>query len=252
MQRITLSLVVSLIMEAVKSETLIKGRVDKAVDDKAAELAYQEEAGDQDFHERKLLRTLHTSLAHLKSKIGDYMDTANSSLGDNISYAFVGDNATIEMSLLVSDRFNRAFCDTLAKLCSKFIEDHMLFLWWGTFNVKQAEFYKTLYTMDLTDIVSCFSKTAPAVPTTAYASTITTQMGDTIRADVGEIFTVTYQVMPEDCVDDVEARVNGYARIGDKIGKSFTVVALNPGVTTLTLYSKHDEDVSKNVKLIIS
>lgn len=253
MKTITLNLVISLIMEAVKSETHIKGRVDKAVDDKASALAYNEEAGDDTFHERKLFRTMHTSLSKLKTVIGDYVDTYANQSADNIYTVVDKANDSITIRLLVSDRFNEAFAEPLAKLCSKYIEDHMLFLWWGTFNVKQAEFYNTLLQIDEKDILSCFTKTAPAIPTTAYTSFITTQMGDVFHVMKGEIFTVTYQVS-DDCVDDVEATSgnNGVVQVLAKGDKDFKIHARNTGMTYVRMYSHHDEDVEHEIKIIVS
>lgn len=260
MKTVTLQLVISLIMESVKAETYIKGRIDKSVDDKAAALAYNEEAGDETFHERKLFRTMHTSLSRLKAKIGDYIATAQNGEADNIFSSVAEDNDTITITLNVSDRFNEAFAEPLAKLCSKYIEDYMLFLWWGTFNVKQAEFYRTIAEVDMQDILSCFAKTSPYIPETNYTSTITltdppfieTQLGSTIRVKTGESFTVTYQT-DDSCVDDVMARSDSpYVQPGQKRGKSFTLKAVSPGVSVVTLFSRHDEDIRKDISIIVS
>ena len=249
MKTITLNLVISLIIEAVKTETHIKGRVDKAVDDKASALAYNEEAGDDEFHERKLYRTLHTSLSRLKTLIGDYVDSSVSRTADNIFTVVNKDSDTITMQLKVSDRFNESFAEPLAKLCSKYIEDHILYLWWGTFNVKQAEFYRSLVQIDEQDILSCFTKTAPSVPSTSYTSFIKTQMGNVIRVEAGETFTVTYQVS----VDDVEARVDGsVAEVLSKGDNEFELSAKRAGVCLLHLYSRHDEDVSCTIKISVT
>lgn len=253
MKNITLTLVISVIMEAVKAETHIKGRVDKALDDKAAALAYNEEAGDDTFHERKLYRTMHTSLARLKTIIGDYLDNYANRPADNIVTTVDSDNDAITIRLQVTDRFNTAFSEPLAKLCSKFIEDHMLWLWWGTFNVKQAEFYKVLFEVDINDIMACFNKTAPAVPSTSYTSFITTQMGNTVSVESGEDFTLTYQVS-DDCVDDVEAASTNTAivTVTGKGEKEFYLTAKNTGVAFVRLVSMHDQDITHQVKIIVT
>lgn len=253
MKTITLNLVISLIMEAVKAETHIKGRIDKAIDDKASALAYNEEAGDDTYHERKLYRTMHTSLAKLKTIIGDYLDTYANQVADNIVTEVKSDNDAIVITLKVTDRFNEAFAEPLAKLCSKYIEDHMLFLWWGTFNVKQAEFYNSLVKFDEEDILACFTKTAPAVPKTNYTSFIETQMGSTFHALRGETFTVTYQVS-DNCVDDVEAQSmnQSVAQVTGKGTKEFYIYAANTGVAQVRLFSRHDDDTEKIIKIIVS
>lgn len=259
MKKLSLKLVVSLIMETVKSETLIKGRVDKATDDKAASLAFEEEAGDAEFHERKLLRTLHTSVSRLVSKIGDYVVNVQASSADNVSKTYNSDNDYIELKLLVSDRFNESFLDPLAKLCAKFVEDHMLYLWWGTFNVKQAEFYKTLLALDIEDIQACFTKTSPSVPVTTYTSSIDiddfikTQLGSVVRVSQGESFTLTYQVS-DGCIDDVEVLTDqsGVISVTEKNDKSFVFNATAKGVGVVRLYSRHDDSIYCDVTFIVT
>lgn len=249
MKSILLSLSESLIIESVKSETLIKGRIDKASDSKAAELAFNEEAGDEEFHERKLHRTMHTSLSRLMSKIGDYVEAR---YGTSASNVYDVSEGVIEITLRVSDRFNESLTEPLARLCSKFIEDHMLYLWWGTFNVKQAEFYKSLWMLDLEDISACFTKTAPVVPQVRYTEYINTQLGDTFKVLSGELFSLTYLVS-DGVIDDVEAVSSdeGIVTIGGKKGRTFSLRALGMGVADVTLYSKHSS-VEKRVKIIVS
>lgn len=253
MKHLTLTLVVSLIMESVKGETMLKGRADRAADGKLSKLSFEESAGDEQFHERKLYRTMNTSLSRLKSRIGDYVENVSARSGDNVFSSVSSESDSIVLRLLVSDRFNESFTDDLARLCSKFIEDHMLYLWWGTLNVKQADFYKSLYELDLEDIMSCFAKTAPSIPSAGYTESIDTQMGDTFSARVGESITLTYQVS-DGCIDDVEVEIEdpSVAHEARKIGKSFVLRCRNAGVTGLRLYSRHDETVYKDVVLKVS
>ena len=250
MKKIQLNLVISLIMESVKGETIIKGKIDKAVDDKASALAFNEEAGNEEFHERKLLRTLHSSVSKLKTKIGDYLEGKFSTSSDNISSEIKGDTDSILITLLVSDRFNESFVDPLAKLCSKYIEDHMLYLWWGTFNQKQADFYKSLLETDLEDILSCFTKTAPEIPSTKFPSHITTQMGSLYECNKGDEITLTYEVS-DDVIDDVEISLwDGNFKVIGKRNQSFILKALSVGVSKAILYSKHNDTVECQITII--
>lgn len=251
-KKITLRLVISLIMEAVKGETLIKGRVDKATDDKAAALAYQEEAGDEQFHVRKLYRTMYTSLEELKGVMGDYLDSGTLSGGDNVYTVVSTDTDSIELTLSVSDRFNNSFVSSLARLCSKYIEDKMLFLWWGTFNQKQAEHYARLVESDEKAVQRCFTKTAPEVPSTPYTTSIRTDMGDVYRIPVNSEDTLTY-IIDSACLDDVEAVSDspGVLSLGGRVKNGFTVVSHGAGMARVTLYSRHDEDVSHTVTVVV-
>lgn len=239
-------------MESVKGETLIKGRVDKATDDKAAALAYQEEAGDEQFHIRKLYRTMYTSLEELKGVIGDYLDSDTATGGDNV-YAEVDDDTdSITLQLSVSERFNNSFVTSLARLCSKYIEDKMLFLWWGTFNIKQAEYYAKLVDSDEKSILRCFTKTAPEVPTTPYTTSIRTDMGDSYRMAKNTEETLTY-IIDSVCLDDVEATSDSpyVVSIGERVKNGFKINSHEVGLAAVTLYSRHDEEVSHTVMIAV-
>ena len=88
---ITLTLLKPLIIESVKNETFQKGRYDKAVDQKAINVAYVEQAGNEDYHERILQRSLYTSLEELKTHLSDYLSTDGGATGDNITSSESGD-----------------------------------------------------------------------------------------------------------------------------------------------------------------
>ena len=56
MKTIQLILLRSTILDAVKSETLITSNSDRAADEKATRLAYHEQAGDDEYKERRLTK----------------------------------------------------------------------------------------------------------------------------------------------------------------------------------------------------
>ena len=88
----------------VKSETYQAGRIDKSVDQKAIELAYNEQAGNDAFHELLLNRGIQTNLADLLTYFSDYLTSSGQSSGDNIIDLNEEDDI-ISISLTVSDRF---------------------------------------------------------------------------------------------------------------------------------------------------
>ena len=133
---ISLQFVTSAILDNVKSETFLRGQVEKAANEKAISEAYHEQAGDETYQNRLLNRGLYTNLGELKTHLSDYLTSSGQSSADNITQS--EDNGIITITLLVSDRFNTGYTDTLAKLCSKYIEECMLMDWWKPINEKQS------------------------------------------------------------------------------------------------------------------
>ena len=74
---ITLNLNKLLIIEAVKADTFLTGQIDKAEDAvKNASLAYNEQAGDETYQERKLIRTLRSAVAKFEANLAEFVDSA--------------------------------------------------------------------------------------------------------------------------------------------------------------------------------
>ena len=130
MKTIQLTILRSTIIDAVKSETLITSNADRAADEKATRLAYQEAIGDDDFVERKLERDMLTAAEELKTFFSDYVMQNKQSTADNAVMLDMSDNAAVKYRMLLSDRFNDSYVDSLARLGSDFIKNKMLMLWW--------------------------------------------------------------------------------------------------------------------------
>lgn len=246
---ITITLFKPLILESVKNETFIKGNFDKAIDQKAITAAYVEQAGNEAYHDRILLRTLETSLGELKTQLSDYLVTCNGTTsGDNISSTEDGD--TIVLSLVVGDRFNKGYTDTLAKLCAKYVEEAMLMDWWRPINEKQSSLYANFIERDLIAIKKCFNKTAPQTPTVPYTNTIDVT-GSSVDIGIGEEVTISY-TLSENAIDDIEVRStdNDICDIG-RSREGFTIRGKNYGHAALTLYSRHRTSVSVDVDVYI-
>lgn len=249
-QTITLTLVKPLIIESVKNDTFRKGQFDKAVDQKAATAAYQEQAGDDSYHERTIERALYTSIEELKTHLSDYICTSGLSAADNsISSDDSGNNILI--TLVVGGRFNKGYTQSLARLAAKYVEDSILFLWWSPINEKQATFYAQLVERDLAAIKRCFNKTAPTAPTVPYTSKLEVT-GSAIELEVGEEHTVTY-TLSDNAVDDIEAKLedNVIAEIG-RSEHGFTIHAKQRGHTYATLYSRHNDSLTRTIHIYIT
>ena len=76
------------IKQAVKSDSYITGLIDKSADMvKNASLAFNEQAGDEQYHETKLFRTMRGAMAKLESQIAEYVETSNpnATVTDNLT-----------------------------------------------------------------------------------------------------------------------------------------------------------------------
>ena len=245
---IKLTLYKSLIIESIKAETYIKGAVDKAANANATALAFQETAGDETVHERKLQRLLSTSIATLKTQIAPFLDQSPNSQGSNVSTQF--DDDKIYFFLTVSDRFNRSLTDPLAKLFSKFIEENSLFLWYGTFSPEQAKFYQSLIAEDMTEIMQALSKKAPVNVAIPYTSTLSITNNE-ITITVDEEASLTYTI-DEGAVDDIEIVPDNPCIKVCRAIDGFIIKGVRPGLAHCNLFSAHNEEISTPLDVIVT
>lgn len=249
-QTITLTLVKSLIYESVKNETYLRGNVEKAADQKATVMAYHEQAGNEEYHERLLERGLYTALEELKTQFSDYLSTSGFSSADN-SIDSTENNGNIIIHLKVSDRFNKGYTQSLARLSSKYIEESMLMDWWKPINEKQSALYSQFVERDLSAIKRCFNKTAPSAPTVPYTTKLETT-GTSIELEPGELATVTY-TLSDGAIDDIECMVEDRTLID--VGRSeegFTLYGKLRGHTYIKMYSRHNPDIDKMIHVYVT
>lgn len=246
---IQLTLVKSLIIESVKNETFLRGQLDKADNDKAITTAYHEQAGDETYQERLLMRGLETNLSELLTHLSDYLSDSGQSTGDNIYSEESGDNIII--TLEVSDRFNSGYTDPLAKLCSKYIEEGMLVDWWKPVNEKQSALYLQFLERDLLAIKRCFNKTAPVAPSVPYTSYIHTT-GSACELEKGGEYTVTYE-LSDGAIDDVEFRIEDpHICMAGRTKDGVTLTGLQRGHTYVELYSRHNTNITSMVHIYVT
>ena len=128
-------------MDGVKIDTHIRGLIDKSTDERATSLAYQETAGDEDEHERKLFASMVSAAESLSTIFSDYLGYKQQSNGDNSVIVSFDDTDKIVYSLFVSDRFNENYTESLARLSSSYISLSMLMDCYDVVNPKQSEIY---------------------------------------------------------------------------------------------------------------
>lgn len=264
---VKITLIRSLAVNSAKNETFLKGMLDKAVSDKAVTVAYHEQAGDEEYHERMLARAFYTSVEKLKTWFADYL-TGSGSVADN-PLVDNEETETKEILLTVSDRFNDGYVKTLARLSQKYVEDRMVHLWWSPIDEKKSAFYAQQAEDGLEGIRRCFSKTAPQaptydfptaiilhypIPTTAQpeaatqASSHTSLIQSPLILGIGHDTEISYTLTGEGGrrpIDDILVRCdnaccNAYL---DERGR-WCVGGTKTGIAIVTLFSRHNDQVN--------
>lgn len=164
---ITLSLKKPLIIEAVKADTFQTGQVDKSADPvKNAALAYNEQAGDETYQERKLVRFLRSGLSRFAAAMNEFVDSENGS----IEYTLADNNDNITIAIVVSDRYNDGLAQPLSSFAEEYITYTMDYMWWQSIKPALAKDYYEYAQDTLTQIRLCLAKTAPAASEISYTS----------------------------------------------------------------------------------
>ena len=162
---ITLTLMKSLIMEAVKAESYDAGRIDKNSDPvKNAPAAASEQAGGENHQERQLLRFLKQALAKFGAQMAEFLDAADGSYSHNLSNT--SDNITVTMK--VNERYNSGMATPMADLCEDYLVNNMLFTWWNSRKQDYAKSFLLMAQDDIDNIRLCLCKTAPAASSSNY------------------------------------------------------------------------------------
>lgn len=251
MKTIQLILLRSTILDAVKSETLITSNSDRAADEKATRLAYHEQAGDDEYKERKLQRDMLTAAEELKTFMSDFATQKYLTAADNAVFLDLSDSAAVKYRMEVSDRFNNANKDTLARLGSDFIIKKMLMLWWAPINPKRAADYSEMSEQTLTPILKCFDRTPPLAPKYPYTTAIYVPDA-AVKVKKGETAVISYSI-DEDATNDIEATSLNLTimQVAPHNDNSFSVFGRESGMATLQLYSRHDPIVKNLVTIIV-
>ncbi len=167
-KQLTLNLNKKLIIEAVKADTYITGAIDKSADGvKNAALAYNEQAGDDTYHERKLTRTLAGAVGSLEANLAEFVDSATQNgITDTLTSA--ASDGAFQIIIQVSDRYNNGLAYPIAQLSQEYVVNKMLYYWWQSIRPALAKDYLAFSAESLTNIRMCLAKTAPNVSSASY------------------------------------------------------------------------------------
>lgn len=258
---IKFQIIKALVVEAVKANTYLKGKIDQAADSKATKVSYEEIAGDDEIHENTLTRDFDTALEVLKTFFVDYLVPTPQTVGDNAIYYSDKTDGIVEFVLSVSRRYNGTLTDALARLSARYIEDYMTYQWWlKTTNLKQAEPYQATLSVDEQAIRKCFVMSGPTVPSVPYTTTLTTKVdgsetsgGVYLTLDDDNV-TLSYSI-DNGAIDDIEARSSDPSILGIQRSTKPYCFLLNPvntGVVTVKLFSRHSDSIAREVEITVA
>lgn len=258
---IKFQIIKSVVIEAVKSTTYLKAKVDSAADENAVKVGFNEAAGDDEVHENLLTHDFQTALEMVKTLLAEYLVPTAQSVGDNIIYYNDKDDDIVEFVLNASRRCNGTLTDTLARLVAKYVEDYMIFQWWTkTTNLKQAEIYQASLAVDEKSIRRCFVLSGPTLPTIPYTQHLTAKVdgseedGAVTIALENKEETLSYSI-DNGTIDDIEARSDDPSVL--EIHRSpepytFSLNPVNTGVAIITLFSRHSDDLKVEVEVTVA
>lgn len=258
---IKFQIIKSVVIEAVKSTTYLKAKVDSAADENAVKVGFNEAAGDDEVHENLLTHDFQTALEMVKTLLAEYLVPTAQSVGDNIIYYNDKDDDIVEFVLNASRRCNGTLTDTLARLVAKYVEDYMIFQWWTkTTNLKQAEIYRASLAVDEKNIRRCFVLSGPTLPTIPYTQHLTAKVdgseedGAVTIALENKEETLSYSI-DNGAIDDIEARSDDPSVL--EIHRSpepytFSLNPVNTGVAIVTLFSRHSDKLKVEVEVTVA
>lgn len=269
------------ILQRVKAMTKRKGLADMASGNNGGDpvrYSHNEEAGGDPDSDFLLLSSLRTALGRFKTVVAEYViaNKDETVTADNIHDNL--DDSTVDVftvTMQVSDRFNQAFTQPLTDHASNYIENQILYDWYMPIAPEVAKNFAAAAAAVQLEIVRCFIKTRPKVPTYKYPSQIiirypiipdndgypgyitpdnkSVMQPEMLFANpwivgIGQESEISYTLVSETedfkPLDDIvvradDARICG---IGLKGGK-WCCWGRNSGYTVITLYSRHDDNV---------
>ena len=155
------------VVEAVKGDTYITSSVDRGADSvKNAGVAYNEAAGDDTYHDKKIDRLIKGAVSKFAAELAEFVDTASGSITVAIS-------TDITITMTVTSRYNSGLAGPLSGIAQDYIVNMAIYGWWMSIKPELAKNFAALATDALVYVRKCFAKTAPtstADPTSATGS----------------------------------------------------------------------------------
>lgn len=166
MATLTITFTKAAVVEAVKGDTYITSSVDRGVDSvKNAGVAYNEAAGDDAHHEKKIERFIKTAVSKFAAELAEFVDTAS---GGSITTTISTD---ITITMTVTSRYNSGLADPLSGIALEYVVNMALYGWWMSIKPELAKNFAALASDSLVYVRKCFAKTAPTATASATSAT---------------------------------------------------------------------------------
>lgn len=164
MATLTITVAKAAVVEAVKGDTYITSSVDRGADSvKNAGIAYNEAAGDDAHHEKKVDRLIKGAVSKFAAELSEFVDTASGTITTSIS-------TDITITMTVTGRYNAGLANPLSGIAQDYIVNMAIYGWWMSIKPELAKNFAALASDALVYVRKCFAKTAPtstADPTSA-------------------------------------------------------------------------------------
>ena len=160
MGTLTIQIGYSAVVQAVKGDTYITSSVDRGADAvKNAGVAYNEAAGDDGHHEKKIDRLILGAVSKFASELAEYVDpSSNSSISISINES---SSDKIIITLPVTSRYDSGLATPLSGIAQDYIVNMAIYGWWISIKPEFAKSFAALAADALIYIRKCFAKTAP-------------------------------------------------------------------------------------------
>jgi len=169
MATLTLTLNGGDIKKAVKADTYITGQIDKSTDMvKNAALAYNEQAGDDPYHEVKLYRTMKGAVGKFEANMAEYVDPGSGNVAVSDTLTSDTSDGNFNIVIPVGSRFHDAFATTISTLAQEYIINMMLYSWWQSIKTALAKDYYQFAQESLEMVRKTLSKTPPETSMESY------------------------------------------------------------------------------------
>ena len=166
MATLTITLSKASVVEAVKGDTFITSTIDRSADAvKNAGVAYNEAAGDDAHHEKKIERFIKTAVSKFAAELAEFVDTAQDG---SITTSITTD---ITITLTVNSRYNAGLADPLSGIALDYIVNMALYGWWISIKPEMAKNFAALAADSLIYVRKCFAKKAPTASASQTSAT---------------------------------------------------------------------------------
>ena len=256
-KKLTLNLNAAEIKLAVKADSYITGQIDKSADMvKNAALAFNEQAGDEQYHEMKLYRTMKGALAKLEAQIAEYVETSDpdATIVDTLSNPSA---TSFRVEITVGNRTSGAFANTMSYLAQEYVINMMLYEWWQPIKPALAKDYIGFATENLVDIRRCLAKSAPSSAGATYddiSGTVQAQSSivfphSDYNAQMGQPFTAPVPTtLPEGATLSYSSSDTMVATVNATTGE---VSLVHAGIVTITATYAGSDDYTPSTGIYI-